>query len=603
MALQSTTLIAVNGTNIEAFKALELDQSVGNHHQLQVVCRMDVLENLEDELANESKNFLGEIITVQITPTEDSETYQELQFKGIITQIKTIKGYEVSGGDEVILIAKSPDFLADDGLHYASYNDISLSEIVTATFEGYDTSKLEVIVQPQNDITLHYSVQHGESGYNYANRLAAQYGEWLYYNGSQLVFGAPDTEELVLTYGYDLKQYELSLIPQSNNYKLFVNDYLADENQEKATADIDAGLNGYGAFVSEKSTTIFSNETRVWHNVYNDPQTQQRLDTAVELQKKAIEINQVQVKGISDNPGVKLGSIVSVEGGQYRVTAITHTNNENGDYVNHFEGITADIDTYPYTDINAFPKSESQIATVKENIDPDALGRIRVQFPWQETENELTPWIRIVSPHGGQDKGFHFIPEIDEKVLIGFEGGNAEKPYVLGALYTGTAKPEEFTTDANDVKVIRTRSGHTIELNDKEGEEKINIYDNEGSIITFDTQEKSLYIQSTENLELSAKNIKITAEENVEIQAQGEFKTASEGDTSILSQGAAKLQAQSDATLKSNGAVAIEATSDATLKGANAKVNGQASAEVSGAQAKVAGSAMTEVSGGIVKIN
>ena len=58
-----------------------------------------------------------------------------------------------------------------------------------------------------------------------------------------------------------------------------------------------------------------------------------------------------------------------------------------------------------------------------------------MQFPWQEEENGLTPWIRVITPHGGKDKGFHFIPEVEEKVLVGFEGGNAEHPYVLGVLY------------------------------------------------------------------------------------------------------------------------------------------------------------------------
>ena len=60
-------------------------------------------------------------------------------------------------------------------------------------------------------------------------------------------------------------------------------------------------------------------------------------------------------------------------------------------------------------------------------------------------------------------------------------------------------------SDQYNLKAIRTRSGHTIELNDTEGEEKINIYDNEGSIITFDTQAKSLTINATESIEFGTK--------------------------------------------------------------------------------------------------
>lgn len=605
MALQSTTLIGINGKEIKVFQELHLEQSIDSiHDELEIVFRMDTLEDVEQELATNSKEFLGETITLQTIPSEGFEgSYGELKFKGIITEVKTVKGHEVASGDKILITAQSPSFISDDGSHFASHNDVSLSDIINKSFEGYDTSKLEIDVRPQNDPTLHYSVQHDESAYDYASRMAAQFGEWLYYDGEKLIFGTPDTDEVELTYGFDLKEYQLSLLPQSNNYKFFSKDYLSDEVLEKPIADIDAGLSSYGAFVSEKSSKIFSKETKVWHNLYNDPETQKRLDSVAELQKKSIEVKQVKVNGVCDNPGVKLGSIVVIEGGRYRITNITHTNNEIGDYINRFEGITADIDVYPYTNINAFPKAESQVALVKENADPDGLGRIRVQFPWQAEENELTPWLRIVTPHGGGDKGFHFIPEVDEEVLIGFEGGNAEKPYVMGSLYNGNAKAEEFKTDTNDAKIIRTRSGHTIELNDKEGEEKINIYDNEGSIITFDTQAKSLHITATENIEMQAKNIKITAEENIELQAQGEIKTASKSDTSIISQANLQLQSSSDTTMKSSANVEVEATSNVSVKGMNTVIEGQTSAELNGAQAKVNGSGMAEVSGGIVKIN
>lgn len=603
MALQSNTTIFIDGTEITSFKFLELRQTIDAHHTLELVCRMDVLEDLTMALGENSKNFLGETVTIQTTSIDALGGYENLEFKGIVTQVQTIKGHEASYGDEIVIIAQSPSFLADDGPHYASFNDVSLSEIVEQTFQDYDRSKLDVLIQPQNDPTLHYSVQHNQSAYSYVSRLAAQHGEWFYYNGSQLVFGTPDTEELELTYGFDLKEYNLKLLPQSHNYNFFANDYLLNEIHEKDAKDISSGANGYSGFVSSKANSIFNKETKVWHNLYNDTQAKQRLDTSTEYQKKAIEIKQVQLSGVSDNPGVKLGSIIKIESANYRITSVTHTNNENGDYQNHFEAVTAEFDAYPNTNINAFPKSETQTAIVMENADPDGLGRIRVQMPWQQITGAMTPWIRIVTPHAGADKGFHFIPEIGEEVLLGFEGGNAEHPFMLGSLYNGGATAGAFQSDANDIKTIRTRSGHTIELNDTDGEEKIQIYDNEGSIIIFDTQAKSLTINATETIDISAKNINITAEENITIGAQGNIETASEGDTSIISNGAMDIQATSDANLTSSAAVTIEASSDATLTGANALVSGQATAELSGTQAKVAGSAMTEITGGIVKVN
>ena len=278
-----------------------------------------------------------------------------------------------------------------------------------------------------------------------------------------------------------------------------------------------------------------------------------------------------------------------VEGARYRVTSVTHTNTENGDYENKFEAVTAEFEAYPKTNINAFPRSETQTAVVMENADPEGLGRIRVQFPWQKIMGEMTPWIRIVSPHAGGDKGFHFIPEINEEVLIGFEGGNAEQPYMLGSLYNGGGKAHAFKSDANNIKAIKTRSGHTIELNDTNGEEKINIYDNEGSIITFDTQAKSLFITAAESIEFQAKNIKMTAEEHIELLAQGDIKTASEGDTSIMSQGKTTLQAKGDTEINSDANIKVEAKTDVTIKGQNVSTEGKIKAEVKGQQTKVQG--------------
>lgn len=589
MALQSNTSISINGNEITAYKSLTLKQQIASHHELELICRMDVLEELSGSLADASKNYLGEVITIQITALDNLGSYENLEFKGIVFEVKTVKGHEASEGDYIVITALSPTFLADDGPHYTSYNDVSISEILESTFRYYDQSKLEVLIAPKNNSSLHYSVQHGESAYQYATRLAAQYSEWFYYDGVKLVFGELSTKELELNYGMDLKEYQLRLKPKPHNYNYFTNDYVLNETHQKETRNLTAGANGYSGFVANKANDIYNKTSNVWLSMHQDSKLQQRFDTSAELQKKATEINQVQLTGVSDNPGVALGSIIKIEGGQYRVTKIDHSNNENGDYSNSFEAVTADFDAYPNTNIQAFPRSETQTATVKENNDPEGLTRIRVQFPWQRQLGELTPWIRMVSPYGGAEKGFHFIPEIDEEVLIGFEGGNAELPYVLGSLYNGNAKPENWKTDTNDIKAIRTRSGHTIELNDTDGEEKINIYDNEGSIITFDTQKKSLFISAAENIEFNAKNIKMIAEEQVDIQTKGDINCTSEGDSNFLSKGKTTIQSTGEIEASSNGAISMEAKSSLELKGQSIKAEAKTEATLKGMTTKVEG--------------
>ncbi len=609
MALQSHSIIKISGEEIPSFESYSIKQDIGKHHVFEVVCRLDVLEDETGTLATLTQDYLGEPINISTTPDYQTSDYETLNFQGIITEITNSKDFKDAESDLVIIKGFSNTIICDDGPHNISHEEKSLDQIVTDTLSAYDQQLLMVEASPRNTTTIAYSVQQNESTFGYLKRLSEQYGEWFYYNGISIIFGAPEEDEpLELKHTINLKQYSLSLKPLVAKYKFLTNDYLNEEVVEKRSSDIASNASGLTQSVTAKSEQIFSVETQRTLNTFSDATLQSRVDNYVELAKKGAEINQITARGICDNPGVFIGQMIKIMDGEvsqgnFRIISIKHSCNYLGDYENQFVGVSGDLDAYPNTNINAFPKSGTQIAKVIDNVDPEGISRIKVQFPWQVALNLSTPWLRVLTPSSGADKGFHFIPEVEDEVLIGFEGDNAERPYVMGALYTGNNKPEEWQSDANNVKAIRTRSGHTIELNDTEGEEKIQIYDNEGSIIIFDTQAKSLTINATEDIEIGAKNIRIVAEENIDIQAQGDITKAAQGNVTIQSQGNTDIQATGDASLTSSGAVSVEATSDATLSGANATVSGQAAAELNGAQAKVSGSAMAEVSGGIVKIN
>ncbi|GAA4107073.1 phage baseplate assembly protein V [Aquimarina addita] len=526
MALQSNIQIYIGGSLIGAFKELTLDQEIDMHHNLRLVCRRDVLERISKNSEDESKDLLGQTIQVSVSSLKAVSGYAELKFNGIVTEVKSTKGFLNQTGDLIVITANSNSILTDDGPHYASYSDVDLVSILNTVFQKYDRSKLSTVIQPKLSSSLHYSVQNGESSYGYASRLASQYGEWFYYDGEELIFGKPqNTDEVSLTYGVDLQEFSRNLRPISNSYSFFTNDYLTDDQHEMATTDVSGGaMNGYNGFASRKSQEMYPHKTNVFLNTYNDAQVKQRLDTLVEEQKKAAEVQQVLISGKSDNPGVSLGRIVKIQGGEgdqgkFRITKVKHAATENGKYVNQFEGVSIEQDVYPKTNIMAHPSSTNQIAVVTDNADPEGMSRIQVQFQWQKPLGEYTPWLRVMTPHSGGEKGFHFIPEIGEEVLIGFEGGNAERPFVLGAMYNGSANSKSWNTDKNDVKAIRTRSGHTIELNDTKGGEFITITDKNQNFINIDTANNNITITALETMTLNAKNIKIRAKENIDISA------------------------------------------------------------------------------------
>jgi uncharacterized protein involved in type VI secretion and phage assembly len=130
-----------------------------------------------------------------------------------------------------------------------------------------------------------------------------------------------------------------------------------------------------------------------------------------------------------------------------------------------------------------------------------------VKFPGL-SDNDESAWARLAMPMAGKERGFYFLPEVDDEVLVAFEHGDVRYPYVLGALWNGQDKPPAKNDDGkNNVRLIKSRSGHIIRLNDEDGKEKIEIVDrSEKNSIVFDTAEKKITITTEQDIMLSAAN-------------------------------------------------------------------------------------------------
>ncbi len=607
MALHTIITIAIGDDEYQNINDLKISQGIWGHHKFSVGLLCNHFEDDGTTVISKSQELIGQTVNITIQNLQDDTSMSEGYFSGIITSTEADKRLGNEKGDVIIIKGYSPTILMDDGMHCNSYEELSLSDIVNDAAGAYS---VPFTINPLSTDSLAYTVQYNQSNFKFLKHLAAKYGEWFYYDGEQAVFGTQEGEEITLSYGVELTDFNLSLMTTPKLDAYVTNDYYNDAQGQQTLAS-GTSLPDYYSFMADKSESLYTAQPQSAYLQHSaDGSQDANLEAAVGIQSEGRVACMAMMTGTTRNSGLKIGTKISivhqtaeqdVEYGAYMVTKVEHHASEAGDYYNYFEAIPDGVVNPPYTNIHSTTNCPTQRAVVTENADPAKLGRIRVQFPWQPST--YSPWIRIAQPHAGTEKGFHFIPEIGEEVMVGFEGGNAEMPFVLGALYNGTLTAEEFTTDNNDVKVIRTRSGHTIELNDTDGEEKINIYDNEGSIITFDTQAQSLTINSTETLELSAKNINISAEENITIGAQQNIDIAAEGDLNAQAQGNVAIQSDGDTTVNSSGNLALQATSDATISGMSTIVEGQTSAEFNSVQTKVTGSAMTEVSGAILKLN
>jgi uncharacterized protein involved in type VI secretion and phage assembly len=119
---------------------------------------------------------------------------------------------------------------------------------------------------------------------------------------------------------------------------------------------------------------------------------------------------------------------------------------------------------------------------VTNTDDPDSLARVKVSYPWLGDDAE-SPWARVVTPMAGGDRGFVSRPEVGDEVLLAFEHGDMRFPYVIGAMWNGVdGPPQHRGADAdNNIRMIRSRSGHEIILDDTDGSEKITIVDSSES--------------------------------------------------------------------------------------------------------------------------
>ncbi|NET59620.1 MAG: phage tail protein [Symploca sp. SIO2E6] len=186
------------------------------------------------------------------------------------------------------------------------------------------------------------------------------------------------------------------------------------------------------------------------------------------------------------------------------------------------------------------------VGVVTNNEDPEGLGRVKVRLPWLSDEDE-SDWARIAAPMAGRERGMYFLPEIDDEVLVAFEHGDVRFPYIIGSLWNSQDPPPATNEDGNNnLRVIKSRSGHVIRLNDEEGNETIEIIDKtENNSIIIDTATNSIAITTDGDITLSASQGKIKLEaQNIEITSSADTKVEASAGMDIKASSTMNLKGQ-----------------------------------------------------------
>lgn len=530
MPISTQIQIQIGGEELTRFSKLVINQKVHTHH------RFSILQPLPKEFVAEAidkaQNYVGQTVKITINPTS-MITSSPLNFVGVITEAQVVRTSGASGG--IIINGYSPTILMEGPPNIRSFSDKSLADIVQDVVGNYSSENLKSSISVAKDSTLPYTVQYGESDFAFLCRIAQKKGEWFYFNGEELVFGKPKSKNFDLEYGRTLHSFNIEMRAKSLGFEYLGYDPSNGDTQKANSGEVNYQPDGYSKSIFESSKKMFPNtSTMLYSHSLEEGNSRTHLIERVATQLQSRTADLVTAKGDSDETGLRIGDVIQIKEpafsltgnpldglkeqnfGNYILTDIMHICDESGTYHNSFDAVPESVLAPPYGNVHSFPSAESQPATIISNQDPAGLGRVQVAFAWQKAQGTHTPWIRMINPHSGGGKGFYFIPEEGEEVLVAFEGGNAEKPFVLGAMYNGSAS-SNYYTQGNDQKVIHTRSGTKMIFNDAKG--SVFIEDPSGNTWMMDG-EGNISVNAPKNFNLNAgENVNITAGKNISVRA------------------------------------------------------------------------------------
>ena len=541
--------VSIDGEN-RNYTRISLVQKFGQHHyfDIEVLCSPLVKENVWHHEREEMIALQGKTVVIRMKHEFSGD---ESIFKGIITSIGMDGDKGVSG--TLHYRGYSTTILLESGRTMDSFTDATLGEIVGEVAEKYGNG-ISIVNNPAFKSRIPYVQMQEESAYEFLRRLAWQYGEWFYYNGQVLYFGNPykeKDENLVYDIDMDSMHFSSCVAP----FHFSRHDYLSDSHMDMFGDDSEAvrGINTYLANAMKTSEGLYRSQT----TMYSHTATGHPLDiehfTAVEKGRKVSSL--VWMTGNTKTCRVRIGEPVVVQippnmckrrdMGRYRIVELTHRIEVSGGYANSFKGIPASMEYIPTEDMR-MPVAHAMLAEVTDNADPENLGRVQVQFAWQKSRNKTTNWIRVRSLDAGssetvsKNRGFVFVPEIGDQVMVDFELGDPCRPFVSGSMFHRN-NGKGGNAD-NCIKTIITRSGHTFIFDDTKGEESITLKDKNGNMLHINTQHNKIEITATDNMYLNANNVYINAESNIEMTG----KVIKENAIEHLNQFAKKINVKAD---------------------------------------------------------
>ncbi|MCP4550273.1 MAG: hypothetical protein GY835_27755 [bacterium] len=585
-------LIRVDNREIKFnISSVRLDQFIDSHHQLALKIQQVGTRGAENDFEDpgDYARFLGSNITLNIKPRGGVVAESRaLEFIGVITDVQLENS--IDGLNMVRIHAASPTIAMDGAVKNAHYHEKSASDIVSGLVGNYP---ITVGTIESTGGKYKFASQYRESDFDYVMRLATGSGMFAWYSGRDFNM-APATggNTVDLKWREDLGALKVGLGTAPTEFKSDVYNYEQKKiyKQDSQSIAQEAVLSDISKNSPDASKRIFGvSGFSAAPKVVEDAQS---LDKVLKNERRKAMGGMIRCNGQSIVPEVAVGSCVQVNGmdkldGQYWVIGVRHLFDESGKYHNTFICTPLDIaypgrvvakrefgadgtqsDSAQSGDANSIEtvlatkkaKPGMHVARVVDLDDPEALGRIKVSYPWLDSEQ--TAWVRMMVPHAGADRGWYMLPELEDEVLIGYEHGDTNYPVVLGCLYNKENAPlQEAVSSDNNIKMFQTRSGNKIVFNDEEGAEQITISQKDGeNQIVLDMSGPSISITSKGDISLKGVNLNVDMDGGITLKAAGDVSIEgvnikNKADANITSEASANHDIKGNAQVNVQGGI------------------------------------------------
>jgi phage protein D len=518
--------------------------------------------------------------TIEISVKGFSDTFTTI-FKGEITALEP----DFAQDSTAVLVVRGYD--RSHRLHRGTKSKVFVqvtdSDIVSKiTREAGLTPNVEATTEVHDHV-----FQYGVSDWAFIHERARRNGYEVLVDDTKLYFRKASTTsgELTLSWGVDLVSFQPRLSLAKQVQKVTVKGW--DPKTKKAivgqattsSSSPTVGLGNWGGALAQAAFSA-AEILEVRHPVGSQSEATKMAQSILD------EINAgfLQAEGTAlGNTGLKPGVKVQIKevgtkfSGKYVVTTARHVYNPTEGYLTYFtvQGVRAQT-MADLIDQSMVEQRATQLwggvvsAIVTNNNDPENMARVKLKFPWLDEALESN-WARVSGVGAGNGYGLLWLPEVNDEVLVAFEHGDFDFPYVVGSLWNGKdAMPETTTTAVANGKVVmrtlKTTAGHIIRLTESSSVKKIEIIDSTAQTsVTLDETNKKITIDSKGE-------INITSTGNMALKATGNLSLEATGDVKMQGMNV-KVAANANLEATATGMGKVEASGPLTVKGAIVNIN------------------------------